>query len=83
MKKKLLFASTLIASQLFAESINFNMIDKNPQRVAPNTNNQILSFNGAIKKSIKSIVNISTKRHVNASTENLPLQMLKDPFFKK
>ena len=83
MKKKLLFASTLIASQLFAESINFNMIDKNPERVAPNTNNQILSFNSAIKKSMKSIVNISTKRHVNASTQNLPKEMFKDPFFKK
>ena len=83
MKKKLLFASTLIASQLFAESINFNMIDKNPERIAPNTNNQILSFNGAIKKSMKSIVNISTKRHVNSSTQNLPKQMFKDPFFKK
>lgn len=83
MKKKLLFASTLIASQLFAESINFNMIDKNPTRVAPNTNNQILSFNGAIKKSMKSIVNISTKRHINSSSENLPQQIFKDPFFKR
>ncbi|WP_121628106.1 Do family serine endopeptidase [Poseidonibacter antarcticus] len=83
MKKKLLFASTLIASQLFAESINFNMIDKNPTRVAPNTNNQILSFNGAIKKSMKSIVNISTKRHINSSNENLPQQIFKDPFFKR
>jgi len=82
-KKKLLFASTLIASQLFAESINFNMIDKNPTRVAPNTNNQILSFNGAIKKSMKSIVNISTKRHINSSNENLPQQIFKDPFFKR
>ena len=83
MKKKLLFASTLIASQLFAESINFNIIDKNPTRVTPNVNNQILSFNSAIKKSIKSIVNISTKRHIDSSTKNLPLQMFNDPFFKK
>lgn len=83
MKKKLLFASTLIASQLFAESINFNMMDKNPTRVTPNTNNQILSFNSAIKQSMHSIVNISTKRHVDSSMENLPLQMFKDPFFKR
>jgi len=82
-KKKLLFASTLIASQLFAESINFNMMDKNPQRVAPNTNNQILSFNGAIKKSMQSIVNISTKRHVSSSIGKVPSQMFNDPFFKK
>jgi serine protease Do len=82
-KKKLLFASTLIASQLFAESINFNIMDKNPSRVAPNTNNQILSFNGAIKQSLNSVVNISTKRHVDSSMQNLPLQMFNDPFFKR
>ncbi len=83
MKKKLLLASTLIASQLFADSINFNMVKKNPTRIAPNTNNQILSFNNSIKDSVNSIVNISTKRHVNASNENLPLQMFNDPFFKR
>jgi serine protease Do len=82
-KKKLLLASTLIASQLFADSINFNMVKKNPTRIAPNTNNQILSFNNSIKDSVNSIVNISTKRHVNASNENLPLQMFNDPFFKR
>tara|TARA_B100001063_G_scaffold227022_1_gene237076 strand:+ start:474 stop:1892 length:1419 start_codon:yes stop_codon:yes gene_type:complete len=82
-KKKLLFASTLIATQLFAESINFNIMDKNPERVAPNTNNQILSFNAAIKQSLNSVVNISTKRHVDSSMENLPLQMFNDPFFKR
>ncbi len=83
MKKKLLLASTLIASQLFADSINFNMVKKDPTRIAPNTNNQILSFNNSIKDSINSIVNISAKRHVNASAENLPLQMFNDPFFKR
>lgn len=83
MKKKLLLASTLIASQLFAESINFDMMEKNPTRVAPNSANQILSFNNSIKKSMNSIVNISAKRHVDASTQNLPLQMFNDPFFKR
>lgn len=83
MKKKLLLASTLIASQLFAESINFDMMEKNPTRVAPNSTNQILSFNNSIKKSMNSIVNISAKRHVDASTQNLPLQMFNDPFFKR
>ena len=83
MKKKLLLASTIIATQLFAETINFNIMDKNPTRIAPNTNNQILSFNGAIKQSMNSVVNISTKRHVDSSMENLPLQMFNDPFFKR
>ena len=84
MKKKLLFAATLIASQLFAESINFKMMDKNPTRIAPNTNNQILSFNNSIKNSIKSIVNISAKKHTSEeASSNLPLQMFSDPFFKR
>lgn len=83
MKNKLLLASTLIASQLFAESINFDMMDKNPTRVAPNSTNQILSFNNSIKDSMSSIVNISAKRHVEAGMQNLPLQMFNDPFFKR
>jgi len=82
-KKKLLLASTLIASQLFAESINFDMMEKNPTRVAPNSANQILSFNNSIKKSMNSIVNISAKRHVDTNMQNLPLQMFNDPFFKR
>jgi serine protease Do len=78
-----LLASTLIASQLFAESINFDMMEKNPTRVAPNSANQILSFNNSIKKSMNSIVNISAKRHVDTNMQNLPLQMFNDPFFKR
>jgi len=82
-KKKLLLASTLIASQLFAESINFEMVEKNPARVAPNSTNQILSFNNSINKSMNSIVNISAKRHVETGVNNLPLQMFNDPFFQR
>ena len=83
MKKKLLLASALIASQLFAESIDFQIMDKNPARISPNTNNQILSYNDAIKNSMSSVVNIAAKKHGNINTKNLPLQMFKDPFFKK
>jgi len=82
-KKKLLFASTLIASQLFAESINFEMMQKEPKRIAPTSSTEILSFNSSIKNSINSIVNISAKRHVNSGMQNLPQQMFNDPFFKK
>jgi serine protease Do len=82
-KKKLLLASTLIASQLFAESINFEMMDRNPERITPNTSNQILSFNNSIKSSMNSVVNISAKRHVETGMQNLPLQMFNDPFFKR
>lgn len=84
MKKKLLLISTLIATQLFAKTIELEMIDKNPQRISPNLENQILSFNSSIKDSIHSIVNISAKKNVDVNIDSLPLQqMFNDPFFKK
>ena len=83
MKKRLFVISTLIATQLFAESINFEMMNNNPTRIVPNSQNEILSFNDSIKNSVNSIVNISAKRHVSASIDNLPLQMFNDPFFKR
>ena len=83
MKKKLLLISTLIATQLFAKTIDFEMMDKNPTRITPNSTNEILSFNSSIKNSVNSIVNISAKRHVDTSLETLPLQMFNDPFFKR
>jgi len=82
-KKKLLIISTILATQLFAKTIDFEMMDKNPVRVAPNSTNEILSFNSSIKNSVNSIVNISAKRHVDTSLETLPLQMFNDPFFKR
>lgn len=83
MKKKLLIISTLLASQLFAKTIDFETMENNPARIAPNSTSQILSFNSSIKNSVNSIVNISAKRHVDASIDNLPLQMFNDPFFKR
>ncbi|MDD3008296.1 MAG: Do family serine endopeptidase [Arcobacter sp.] len=83
MKKKLLIISTILATQLFAKTIDFEMMDKNPVRVTPNSTNEILSFNSSIKNSVNSIVNISAKRHVDTSLETLPLQMFNDPFFKR
>ncbi|MBU0923950.1 Do family serine endopeptidase [bacterium] len=84
MKKKLLIISTLIATQLFAKTIDFETMDQNPTRVAPNSNNEILSFNSSIKNSVDSIVNISAKKHVDTNIDSLPLQqMFNDPLFKK
>ena len=83
MKKKLLLISTLIATQLFSKTIDFEVVDSNPTRVSPNSANEILSFNNSVKNSVHSIVNISAKRHVNEGIENLPLQMFNDPFFKR
>lgn len=83
MKKKLLLISTLIATQLFSKTIDFEVVDSNPTRVSPNSANEILSFNNSVKDSVQSIVNISAKKHVNEGIENLPLQMFNDPFFKR
>lgn len=82
MNKKLLLISTVLATQIFAQSIDFNMVEPNPKRVVPNSNSEILSFNNSIKDSMKSIVNISAKKHINTSN-NFPLQMFDDPLFKK
>ena len=84
MKKKLLIISTLIATQLFAKTIDFEMMEQNPTRIAPNSNSEILSFNNSIKNSINSIVNISAKKHVDTNIDSLPLQqMFNDPLFKR
>ena len=61
MKKKLLLISTLIATQLFAKTIDFETMEANPNRISPNSSNEILSFNNSIKDSVHSIVNISAK----------------------
>ncbi|MCT7909324.1 Do family serine endopeptidase [Arcobacter lacus] len=83
MKKKLLLISTLIATQLFAKTIELEMMEKDPQRISPNSTNEILSFNNSIKDSVHSIVNISAKKSVDTDVDSLPLQMFNDPFFKR
>ena len=83
MNKKLFFTTILLASSLLAKNIEFEEMEKNPQRVNPNQPNQILSFGNSIKSSVSSIVNISAKRSVNPNIDTLPLQMFDDPFFKK
>lgn len=78
---KLLLASSLLAVNLVAASIDFEMAQKNPTRIAPNQSNQILSFNNSLKNSMKSVVNISAKR--NVTTNSIPKQMFNDPLFKR
>lgn len=81
--KKLLFFSTcFLAVNLFSQTITFNTLEKNPQRVVPNNAQQIFSFHDLIKDSVNSVVNISAKKHVTR-TSNIPSQMLNDPFFRK
>ncbi|MFA6789386.1 MAG: Do family serine endopeptidase [Arcobacteraceae bacterium] len=81
-KKLLLFSTCFLAVNLFSQTITFNTLEKNPQRVVPNNAQQIFSFHDLIKDSINSVVNIAAKKHVTR-TSNIPSQMLNDPFLRK
>ena len=81
-KKLLLFSTCFFAVNLFSQTITFNTLEKNPQRVVPNNTQQIFSFHDLIKDSVNSVVNIAAKKHVTR-TSNIPSQMLNDPFFRK
>ncbi|RXK14945.1 serine protease [Malaciobacter mytili LMG 24559] len=83
MKSKLFIISALLATNLFSNSIDFNMAPQEVKRVAPNSVNEIFSFNSSVQEAMKSVVNISAQRHVNASLDNFPLQMFNDPIFKR
>ncbi|RXJ95414.1 serine protease [Arcobacter sp. AHV-9/2010] len=82
MIKKIVVVSLVLSTLLLSKNIEFEEMDKNPNRVAPNSQSEILSFNSSINSSLNSVVNISTKRSVNAAV-NVPFQMLDDPFFRK
>lgn len=81
--KKSFIIASIIATNLFANSINFEMADKNPQRIAPNNLQQILSFNSSVKEPMKSVVNIAAKRTVSSNAGNIPFQMFNDPLLKR
>ena len=83
MTKKAFFIATLFATSLFASSIDFEMAEKNPQRVAPSNQNQVLSFNDSVKEPMKSVVNIAAKRRVSSNAGNIPFQMFNDPFLRR
>ncbi len=81
--KKLILITSLLSVNLFAQSIDFDMIEKNPQRVIPNSNNQILSFHESVNDAMLSVVNISTKKHMTNQVGNLPMEMFNDPLFRR
>ena len=83
LNNKLLLISSLLAVNMFAKTIDFNMAQENPQRVAPSNMGQILSFNDSIKDSMLSVVNISTKKHMSNQVGNLPMEMFNDPLFRR
>lgn len=79
---KLFIITGFMSANLFAASITFETVKENPQRVIPNTATQLFSFHDIIKEPMKSVVNISAKKHVRQNN-NIPLQMLNDPFLRK
>ncbi|OCL83358.1 Do family serine endopeptidase [Arcobacter porcinus] len=81
MYRKIVLIAFVLSTTIFAKTIEFEEMQKSPVRVSPNSQSEILSFNNNIKDSVKSVVNISTKRSVTNS--NMPFPMLDDPFFKK
>ena len=83
MTKKSILIATLIATNLFANNIDFNMAEKNPTRIAPNTSQQILSFNDSIKEPMQSVVNIAARRTVSSNAGNIPSQMFNDPMLRR
>ncbi len=83
MRKKSIIIAALIATNLFANSIDFQMAEKDPKRVAPSTPKEILSFNDSIKEPMLTVVNIAAKRHVASNAGNIPFQMFNDPFLRR
>ncbi len=84
MKTKSFFIATLIATNLLANSIDFQMAERSVQRVAPpNSTNEILSFNSSVDEPMKSVVNIAAKKHVSSNAGNIPSQMFNDPFLRR
>ena len=65
--KKLLLLSTITALALNAGSITFQDAPANPTHSVPTAENEILSFNSAIKSAFGSVVNISIKKHSKAA----------------
>ena len=61
MLKKTILISALLSSTLFAASVTFENAPKSPKHKLPNGQNEILSFNSALKDSMNAVVNISTR----------------------
>ncbi len=83
MCKKTLLVATLFATSLFSATIDFEMVEKSPQRISPNKQDQILSFHKSINDPMKSVVNIAAKRRVVSNAGNIPFEMFNDPFLRR
>jgi serine protease Do len=81
MVKKLFVIAVVTALGLQASGIDLKMADANPKRVAPTNGNEVISYSGSVKDAMRSIVNISTKKHATIAQNLNPL--FNDPFFKE
>ncbi len=82
MMKKIVLLISVLLMNLIAQEIHFNMATPSPKRIQPNSTNEILSFNEALKDAMHSIVNISTSKHLRIqSSSNLAMDPLFQQFF--
>jgi serine protease Do len=64
--KKFLAASSLFFVAMGAQAVDFELADPNPKHVMPNSPKEVLSFYEGIKDVVKSVVNISTTKKIEA-----------------
>ncbi len=80
--KKITLLLPLLFAGLFAQEIHFQMATPHPKRIQPNSMDEVLSFNDALKDAMYSIVNISTKKHLRVQQgSNLAMDPLFQQFF--
>ncbi len=78
--KKILLIPFIIFVGLSAADIEFKEAPKNPDRILPQDDDEILSFAPILKNGIDAVVNISTKTNVKMG--NRP-NIFNDPFFEQ
>ncbi len=81
MKKLLLICLVSLTLLNAKESVKFNFVDKNLDRVFPTKQEHILSYNNILKNVKTSIVNISTQKNLSSQSRSMP-PMMNDPFFR-
>jgi len=83
MLKQKILLTTILASSLFASSIELNLAkQQDPKRLELSNNSMILSYNKSIKEASKSIVNIATKQKIR-NIDHAINQIFNDPLFKQ
>jgi serine protease Do len=78
--KKIFLIPFLLIMSLNAANIEFKEAPKNPDRILPQDNDEILSFAPILKNGIDAVVNISTRTNVKMG--NRP-NIFNDPFFEQ